>query len=571
MRRLLSLWVMVFVAACSGSSAECPPEDEQAFCARLGKDCGQVTAPDTCQVDREVSCGACQEPESCGGGGEANVCGQLGSGFVISEPLTLDRSVVHPGESLRGRVVYLNNSGAEIVIRSIVIGCRPPGGQHIGGPYEDMAPSAGQQTVQPGASVTLEATRAFTAADPLGGWYCFATHEDSDGAYHDGPDVPFSVADAECVPESDPELCARLHKNCGEVIAPDNCLAERTVPSCGECALPQICGFSVPNVCGEEGGTAVRPEYNTGTGFFVRDGLLYDANGVEFRMRGVNRLHYDCNAEVAAIGMANSRSSIVRWNIDLTLDAASNVAMIEQASIDHAIAVMPATWNNDVTCSDSADALTSVVDLWVAQVNQWKAIERYMILNIANEWGPADSAAWRDAYITAIARLREAGYLCTLAIDAGGCGQDNADLVNYAASVFDSDPQRNVIFSQHIYGNFGMNGEPAWAQDLQESLDNLAALDVPVVLGEFGPGRNIGPSPTMISPGDIIQLAEARGLGWLAWAWDDPCNDADDTWFSLTRNCAYESTDDLTLFGQEVIEDPTHGLLALSRPATIFE
>ena len=89
-----------------------------------------------------------------------------------------------------------------------------------------------------------------------------------------------------------------------------------------------------------------------------------------------------------------------------------------------------------------------------------------------------------------------------------------------------------------------------------------------VVLGEFGPGRGIGPSPTDLTPAEIIEAAEAHGFGWLAWAWDDPASGADDSWFALSRDGAYDSSADLTQFGREVVEDPDHGLLALARPAT---
>jgi len=37
------------------------------------------------------------------------------------------------------------------------------------------------------------------------------------------------------------------------------------------------------------GGTVSRPSYNTGNGFFVLNGKLYDPNGNEFRMRGVKQ------------------------------------------------------------------------------------------------------------------------------------------------------------------------------------------------------------------------------------------------------------------------------------------
>src|SRR6516165_5183158 len=40
-------------------------------------------------------------------------------------------------------------------------------------------------------------------------------------------------------------------------------------------------------------GGVARPSYNTGNGFFVLNGKLYDSAGQEFRIRGVNRLHWD--------------------------------------------------------------------------------------------------------------------------------------------------------------------------------------------------------------------------------------------------------------------------------------
>jgi Polysaccharide deacetylase len=64
---------------CGGGS--CVPESNAAFCSRLLKNCGTVTAPDNCGASRTVtSCGTCTAPQTCGGGGTANVCGMAGGG-----------------------------------------------------------------------------------------------------------------------------------------------------------------------------------------------------------------------------------------------------------------------------------------------------------------------------------------------------------------------------------------------------------------------------------------------------------------------------------------------------------
>jgi hypothetical protein len=54
----------------------CTPESDADFCARLGKNCGQIAGTDSCGTGRNVaSCGTCASPQTCGGGGPANVCG----------------------------------------------------------------------------------------------------------------------------------------------------------------------------------------------------------------------------------------------------------------------------------------------------------------------------------------------------------------------------------------------------------------------------------------------------------------------------------------------------------------
>src|SRR5947208_1809215 len=92
---------------------------------------------------------------------------QLVSGaLVISSPLTLDKTNVVAGDTLGGTVTYQNTSSIAISVQALVIGGRPPGGTNGGGPYYDLTPQLAAQTVQPGATVTLAASRAFTGSDP---------------------------------------------------------------------------------------------------------------------------------------------------------------------------------------------------------------------------------------------------------------------------------------------------------------------------------------------------------------------------------------------------------------------
>ncbi|MBN1654088.1 MAG: cellulase family glycosylhydrolase [Deltaproteobacteria bacterium] len=313
-----------------------------------------------------------------------------------------------------------------------------------------------------------------------------------------------------------------------------------------------------------------RPSYNTGTGFFVANGTLYDANGVVFRIRGVNKLHFD----VSSPGIAKTHANTVRLSTPLFLSTSVNSGLIQDI-IDDKMVPMPAVWytsdsweeEDNVTCKSSHDTFNQAMDLWIAYASVFKPFERYLLVNIANEWGPEDSTDWRDTYIDAVGRLRDAGYLTTLVIDSGGCGQDPHDIAKYAQAVFDSDPQKNIIFDVHIYGMWANGDGESWQNDLDSSLDSLASTGLPIIIGEFGPGRNIGPSPTEITPQEIIAAAEARGMGWLAWAWDDGDSD---NWFALSYDGDYGGSDDLTTFGKIVVEDPTYGLLHLAQPATSF-
>ncbi len=321
---------------------------------------------------------------------------------------------------------------------------------------------------------------------------------------------------------------------------------------------------------GSADGGVARPAYNTGSGFFVLDGKLYDAEGVEFHIRGVNKCHYDFEWP----GIPKARANTIRWSTPLWRES-SLIAGLMQDTIEQRIVPMPAVWFTDgsysdegnVTCKSETGILDVAVEQWVNHAATFKPFERYLLVNIANEWGPEDSSTWRDAYIAAVARLRQAGYLATLVVDAGGCGQDPANLLKYAREVFDSDPQRNIVFDLHLYGAWA-NGDPEpWQNDLLPGLDRLAATGLAIIIGEFGPGRNIGPSPTLMTPGEIIQAADARGFGWLAWAWDD--GDSDD-WFALSYNGDYRSSADLTTFGKDVVETPSYGLLSRARPASCF-
>lgn len=63
------------VAVRPDGGGPCKGEADAVLCAKAGKNCGAVAATDACGVARVVPCGECRAPQTCGGAGEANVCG----------------------------------------------------------------------------------------------------------------------------------------------------------------------------------------------------------------------------------------------------------------------------------------------------------------------------------------------------------------------------------------------------------------------------------------------------------------------------------------------------------------
>jgi len=328
-----------------------------------------------------------------------------------------------------------------------------------------------------------------------------------------------------------------------------------------------------------------RPAYNTGGGFFVRNGQLYDPNGNVFRIRGVDRAHYDANNDAPGIGKAGA-NTVRFFMFDIGVSGLPGAATYANVALQQHInyqelpiitAANVAGSRIGTTGDNSAADLATTVSWWVNNVSAFAPIMNQIAINIANEWGPpgyqsaAGDPTWASAYETAIAQLRAAGYTCPLVIDTGNSGEDFGDLLNYSTQVFNSDPQRNVIFSLHLY----YNSASALAQNLLPQLAALSASQGMVfIVGEFGPGRNIGPAPTLVTPQQIIQTSEANGIGWIAWAWDD--NDqagcaSDNSGFGMTYLCGlYTAASSLTHFGLDVTLNPAYGWSALASPPAAF-
>ncbi|HEY1314136.1 MAG TPA: Calx-beta domain-containing protein, partial [Steroidobacteraceae bacterium] len=109
-------------------------------------------------------------------------------------------------------------------------------------------------------------------------------------------------------------------------------------------------------------GAVSRPSYNTGNGFFVLNGKLYDANGNEFRFRGVDRAHYD---DPAQPGVSNTHANAVRLFVETNYGAsvATLVNDVQTQIINYQevpIVTSPTTTAGTLTsCSNDTSVLNS--------------------------------------------------------------------------------------------------------------------------------------------------------------------------------------------------------------------
>jgi hypothetical protein len=146
----------------------------------------------------------------------------------------------------------------------------------------------------------------------------------------------------------------------------------------GSASLPAF-SLTVKAASPPNAGSVARPAYNRGNGFFVLAGKLYDGNGSEFRIRGVNRNHWDSNSEA---GIARSGANAVRTFIDFSRAAAANVSLIQTQNIDQK-EVPIVTYNGDrfglTSCSSDPAALSRALSAWTSQAPLWSTLDRYLI------------------------------------------------------------------------------------------------------------------------------------------------------------------------------------------------
>ncbi|MBX7268230.1 cellulase family glycosylhydrolase [Micromonospora sp. Llam7] len=308
---------------------------------------------------------------------------------------------------------------------------------------------------------------------------------------------------------------------------------------------------------------AFGPSAHAATGFTVSGGKLYDANGNEFIMRGVNHAHtwYPSQtrsfADVKALGANSVRvvlSSGDRWTRN-SADDVSNV--IQLCTANRLICVLEVHDTTGYGEQSGAITLARAVDYWLSIASALNGQERYVIVNIGNEpYGNQNYSAWATDTGNAIRRLRDGGLGHTIMVDAPNWGQDwSFTMRDNAPTVFNADPARNTVFSVHMYGVFDT------AAEISDYLGRFRSRQLPIVVGEFGHNHSDG------DPDEdaILSYTQANGIGWLGWSWSG--NSGGVEYLDMATNF---NPNQLTNWGQRLFNG-TNGIRQTAREASVYD
>ena len=312
------------------------------------------------------------------------------------------------------------------------------------------------------------------------------------------------------------------------------------------------------------GGSGEPPDGSVGRarGFQVQDGGLVDATGNGFIMRGIAHPHVwyrsqgRAFADVKTAG-ANAVRVVLSGGRWTPANNATDVAhVVSLCKTNRLVCVVE---NHDTTGfreQAGAVSLAQAVRYWQTVRDALMGEEAHVIINIGNEpYGNNNASAWVGDTRDAILAMRNAGFRHTLMVDAPNWGQDWQFVMrDNGAALLDDDPDRNTIFSVHMYGAFDT---PAKVESYVSQFVNAG---LPLIIGEFGWNHSNGDPDE-----DAIMAAAQRcGIGYVAWSWSGNGGGVD--YLDLVKNF---DPNQRTIWGERVISGPD-GLRQTAREACVY-
>ncbi|MEM9271849.1 MAG: cellulase family glycosylhydrolase [Cyanobacteria bacterium P01_F01_bin.143] len=339
--------------------------------------------------------------------------------------------------------------------------------------------------------------------------------------------------------------------------------------------------FSTLKIDGDDGGgigngDVKRPENNTGTGFFTRNGGIYDYKGNRFIMRGINDMGVWFDTWTGAQPNVNARANIanlgcnairITWhtNFQTNQNDANQRLMIRkliQSCIDNNM--VPLFEIQDSTGrNNDRQMLETFVPWYIERAAIWNDFEEYIIMNPFNEWGDfgmsrgtANRRRFPDVYKRVITAFRNANIKSPIAIDPFEWGKDYSLIIEHGKEIYDHDPETNIIFSVHFYAGHGEN-----EASIRDCIRTISRMGLPLIIGEFGDRRS---SPEDIKEDTIMSECSDNKVGWLAWSWT-----GNQRYHDMTKRWDADQESELTDWGQRVFFGP-NGIREEAEIASIF-
>ncbi len=303
-------------------------------------------------------------------------------------------------------------------------------------------------------------------------------------------------------------------------------------------------------------------------GFAISNGQLVDNNGTPFVMRGVAYPYTWFSWRGAATvqqdltNIAATKANTVRYVLSTggqwaRIPGSEVTSVIEWAKARQMISVLEVHDSTGWSEGSGSVHINNAVQYWTssdirAAIN---GQENFAIINIANEpFGNNTTANYVADTISAIQALRAAGITHTLMIDAANWGQDWSNTMRTnAMQIWNSDPQRNLIFSVHMYEVYNQ------ASTITSYMQAFDDMGLPLVIGEFGLQHN----GQDVDEATIMAQAQQRANGYIAWSWSG--NGGCCTFLDMVTDFGTA----LTQWGQIVVNG-ANGIAATSVPASVF-
>ncbi|PSL52472.1 mannan endo-1,4-beta-mannosidase [Saccharothrix carnea] len=308
---------------------------------------------------------------------------------------------------------------------------------------------------------------------------------------------------------------------------------------------------------------ATAPAASAANGFYVSGGRLYDANGNDFVLRGVNHAHTwysdkttQAMKDIKALG-ANSIRVVLGSGDRWTKNDASDVAnIVSQCKANKLICVLEVHDTTGYGEDGSATSLARAASYWLSIKSAIAGQEKYVIINIGNEpYGNQNTGNWVGDTKSAIQTLRSGGLTHTLMVDAPNWGQDwSGTMRDNASSVFSADSLKNTVFSVHMYGVYDTSSE------ISSYLNTFVSAKLPILVGEFGYNHSDG-NPDEDS---IMSITQSLKLGYMGWSWSG--NGGGVEYLDMANSFNASS---LTSWGQRFFNG-SNGIKATSKEASVY-